>query len=244
MTTKKTKIDQPVYTKSPDGTLEFELIVTKESLSDAYQEALKESVANLVLPGFRKGKVPLALAEKQLDKNQLYTHALEHAFPHAYADFVKKHDLKPLIDPTVTPKSMDLGADWVMKVKTATFPELKLGKYESKVKAIKEFKDEKNKLPEIFDALLEEIKFEVSPFLVDAETKAALQRLAKQLGTLKLSVEDYAKSIQKSLEDLVKDYQATATTNLKLEFILYEIGQAQGFKPEERAKTLDFLKEL
>lgn len=243
-TTPKNTSKTAIYTKSPDGTLEFELIIPKAELAKAYQEALRESASRLTLPGFRKGKAPLALAEKQLDKNNLYAHALEHAFPHAYVDFIKEHELQPLVDPIVTPKTADPDSDWLLSIKTATFPELTLGKYETSIKSIKSFKDEKNKLPEIFDSLLENIKFDVSPVLVDAETKAALQRLAKQLSTLKVSIEDYAKSIQKSLEDIIKDYQATATTNLRLEFILYEIGKDQGYKPEERGKTLDYLKEL
>lgn len=236
MTKKTTAI-----TQKPDGTLEFELTIPQAAMDQAYQESLAESASCLTVPGFRKGKAPLAIAERNLDKAALYSHALEHAFPRVYADFVKKEGLTPLVDPQVVPKSMDMGKDWVMQVKTATFPELKLGKYQTKIKAIKSFKDEKNKVPEIFDELLDSIKFEVSPYLIDAETKAALTRLAKQLSTLKLTIEDYAKSIQKSVEDIIKDYQGTATTNLQLEFILYEIGKEQGFKPEERQKTLDFL---
>lgn len=233
-----------LYTRAQDGTLEFELTLPQAEVAHAYQETVQEYASRVTLPGFRKGKAPLPLVEKSLDKAELLAHSLEHAFPRVYAAFVKEHELSPLVDPEVTPKSMAEGSDWVMKVKTATFPELTLGKYEAKIKAIKTFKDEKNKYPEIFDALLESIKFEVSPVLVLAETRSAIQRLAKQLSSLQLTVEDYAKSIKKTVEELVKDYEATATTNLKMEFILYEIGKTLGFKPEERQKTLDFLLKL
>ncbi len=232
------------YSQSPDGTIEFALTIPKTALAHAYQETVAEYAARVTLPGFRKGKAPAAMVEKSLDKAELLAHSLEHAFPQVYAEFVKTNALLPLVDPEVTPKSMKEGEDWLLSVKTATFPELKLGSYEKKLKAIKKFKDEKDKLPEYFDALLDTIKFEVSPILVLAETKAAIQRLAKQLSTLKLSVEDYAKSIKKTVEELVKDYEGTAKTNLRLEFILYEIGKSQGFKPEERSKTLDFLRNL
>lgn len=245
-TTKEPKVSKKdaTYTKSPDGTLEFKLTIPQAVVEHAYQESLRESASRVNLPGFRKGKAPIALAEKQLDKSAIYTHALEHAFPPVYAEFIKDNDLRPLTDPEVVPVSMPIGKDWEMKVKVATFPEVKLGKYQTKIKAIKTFKDEKNKLPEIFDALLDSTSFEVSPVLVMAETKAAITRLAKQLSSLKLSVEDYAKSINKSVDDLIKDYETTATTNLRLEFLLYEITLEQGFKPEERQKTLDFLTNL
>lgn len=242
--TTKPKNDKSTYAKLADGSLEFELTIPKADLAHAYQETVAEYAARVTLPGFRKGKAPVAMVEKSLDKAELLAHSLEHAFPKVYAEFIKQNELLPLVDPEVTPKSMKEGEDWVMQVKTATFPELKLGDYEKKIKAIKSFKDEKDKLPEIFDTLLESVKFEISPVLVMAETKAAVQRLAKQLSALKLTVEDYAKSIKKTVEELVKDYEGTARTNLQLEFILYEIGKNQGFKPEERQRTLDFLAKL
>lgn len=240
-TTKKTTTP---YTQNPDGTLSFELTIPRTSISAAYTESLREYASRLTLPGFRKGKAPLAMAEKALDRAELLAHSLEHAFPHVYADFLKTHSLQPLVDPEVTPKNMVDGEDWLMSVTTATFPDVKLGDYVKKIKAIKSYKDEKNKLPEIFDALLEAISFEISPVLVRAETKAALKRLSQQLSTLKLTLEDYAKSIKKSLDDLVKDYETTATTNLRLELILYNIANEQGIKPEERQKILDYLTKL
>lgn len=240
----KSTTPKPDFTQKPDGTLTFELTIPKDSVQSAYQDTLREYAARVTLPGFRKGKAPLPLVEKQLDHAELLSHSLEHAFPAVYTKFIQDNSLTPLTDPRVTPLKMEEGADWVLKIETATFPTVKLGTYQSKIKAIKSFKDEKNKLPEIFDALLDNIKFDVSEVLVEAETRSALNRLAKQLSSLKLTVEDYAKSIKKSVEDLVKDYQSTATNNLRLEFILYEIGKSEGFKPEERQKTLDFLLKL
>ncbi len=242
-TTKATK-EKSLFTKSADGSIEFELTIPKADLAHAYEETVAEYAARVTVPGFRKGKAPAAMVEKSLDKAELLAHSLEHAFPKVYTEFIQKNELLPLVDPEVVPKSMKPGEDWTMNVKTATFPELKLGDYEKKLKSIKTFKDEKDKLPEYFDILLEDIKFEISPTLVMAETKAAVQRLAKQLSALKLTVEDYAKSIKKTVDELVKDYEGTARTNLQLEFILYEIGKSQGFKPEERQLTLDFLRKL
>lgn len=239
-----TKAKTAPFTKSADGTIEFDLTIPKEAVTKAYQDTLKEFASRVTIPGFRKGKAPLAMAEQSLDKAEILSHSLEHSFPGVYGDFIKKHALTPLVDPEITPKKIPQGADWELSVKTATFPEIKVGNYQTKIKAIKKFKDEKNKLPEIFDTLLDIAKLEVSQVLVMAETKAALTRLAKQLSSLKLTVEDYAKSINKSTDDLIKDYEKTATTNLKLEFILYQIGNEQGFKPEERSKTLDYLVKL
>lgn len=235
---------KPVYTKATDGTIEFELTIPKDVLVHAYEETVQEYGARVTIPGFRKGKAPAAMVEKSLDKAELLAHSLEHAFPSVYGQFVRDNALLPLVDPEVTPKSMKQGEDWVMNVKTSTFPEVKLGKYEATIKKIKKFKDDKNKLPEILDALLDSIKFEISSVLVIAETKAAVQRLAKQLSTLKLTVEEYAKSINNTVDELVKDYEVTAKNNLRLEFILYEIGKTQGHKPEERQKTLDYLIKL
>ena len=224
-------------TQKPDGTVSFDLTITKDVIAKEYQHALAEVAKSANIKGFRPGKAPLKMVEAQTDKSQLYSHILDHVLSPAYSEVIHEHKLVPLVEPRVTPKSMEEDQDWVMAVEAAIAPEIKLGDYEKVIasslkkhaKAHKEDKDAKpeeardHKLNVIFDALLDGTKFEVAPLLIQAETESALSRLSQQLSSLKLSVADYAKSIKKTTEELVGEYQKSAESNLKLEFILQKL---------------------
>lgn len=235
-------------TQKPDGTVSFDLTITKEIIAKEYQHALVEAAKTTQIKGFRPGRAPLKMVESQVDQSQLYSHILGHVLSPAYSTVIHEHKLIPLIEPAVTPKSMEAGKDWVMAVKVAIAPEIKLGDYQQIVVAAlkahakshpadnlpagkagdamaEEVKE--HLLNVIFDALIGGIKFEVSPLLVEEEAKSALSRLAKQLTTLKLSVEDYAKSIKKTPDALIGEYKTSAQANLKLEFILQKMIEAE-----------------
>jgi len=220
-------------TKKPDGTVSFEMVITKETIAKEYKHALAEVVKTASIKGFRPGKAPAKMVEAQTDRSRLLSHVLDHVLSPAYSEVIHEHKLVPLIDPHVNPKSMEDGKDWVMDVSVAIAPTIDLGDYEKYVTAgLKKFKPKKDAKPEeikdeklntIFDLLLDNSKIEVSSLLVDAETRSALERLAKQLSSLKLSIEDYAKSIKKSTDDLVNEYKKSAVSNLRLEFILQKL---------------------
>ncbi len=230
-------------TQKPDGTVTFDLVITKDKIAQEYQHVLEEVAKTAEIKGFRKGKAPIKMVEARSDKSELYSHVLDHVLSPAYSEVIHEHKLVPLIDPRVNPKSMEEGKDWVMSVELAIKPDLEIGDYEKMVKAaIKKHdkvhkhepkKDQKpeefaqevkdHKLNVIFDTLLDETKFSVAPLLVEEETKAALSRLTQQLSQLKISVADYAKSIKKSTEELIAEYKKSAESNLKLEFILQKL---------------------
>jgi FKBP-type peptidyl-prolyl cis-trans isomerase (trigger factor) len=266
-------------TQTPDGSVSFDLILKADLIAAEYQKALAEFAKTTQVKGFRPGKAPLKMVEAQTDKSRLYNYVLDQLLSPAYSDVIHEHKLIPLIEPHVNPKAMEEGKDWVMEVKVAVSPEFDLGDYLKIVtaglkkhsKAHKEDKDAKpeeardHKLNVIFESLLDGIKLEVSPLLIEEEAKSALSRLAGQLNSLKLSVADYAKSIKKTTDELVAEYKKSAEANLKLEFILQKLindkkpevseTEISAMKPQkgqegyakyvlQKRKVLDFLAEL
>jgi len=232
-------------TQKPDGSVTFDLVISKAVIAKEYEHALSETAKTTSIKGFRPGKAPIKMVEAQTDKSRLYSHVLDHVLSPAYSEVIHEHKLVPLIEPRVTPKGMEEGKDWVMAVEVAISPEITLGDY-SKLIATALKKHDKvhkhdpkdatvsprspedeagkdHKLNVIFDALLGGVKFDVSSLLIEEETKSALTRLANQLSSLKLSVADYAKSIKKSTAELIAEYKKSAESNLKLEFILQKL---------------------
>ncbi|KKU46729.1 MAG: Trigger factor [Microgenomates group bacterium GW2011_GWC2_46_7] len=213
--------------KKPDGTISFELNLSRETIATTYDQVLREVAKTTSIKGFRPGKAPLPMVEGASDKSQLYSHVLEHLLSPAYSAVIHEHQLVPLIEPKVTPKQMEIGKDWTLSVEVATSPVVELGAYKQYVKKaltkLKKDSKQDDKLNLIFDALLSGSKLEVSPLLIEEETKSALSRLAKQLSELKLSVAEYAKSMKKTTDELISDYNKSAEANLKLEFILQKL---------------------
>lgn len=237
-------------TQKPDGTITFELTLTAPSIALEYQKVLQEAAKTATVKGFRPGKAPLKLVEAQSDQSKLYSHVLDRLLSPAYSEIIHEHKLVPLVEPRVTPKSMEQGKDWVMAVELATKPQITLGDYRQQIKsALKKHpkhkhKDEKeaadHRLNIVFDTLLLETKFAVAPVLIEEETKSALSRLASQLESLKLSVADYAKSIKKTPQDLIAEYKKSAEANLKLEFILQKLIESKN--PEVTQAEITALK--
>ena len=266
-------------TQKPDGSVTFDLIIPKAKIAEEYQHALLEVAKTTQIKGFRPGKAPIKMVESQVDKSRLYSHVLDHVLSPAYSEVIHEYKLIPLVEPRVTPKGMEEGKDWIMEVVVAVSPEINLGDYSKIVtgalkkhgKVHKEDKDAKpealkdHKLNVIFDALIDGVKFDVAPLLIEEETKSALTRLSSQLSGLKLSIADYAKSIKKTAEELVEEYKKSAEANLKLEFILQKLiedkkpevteAEVAEMKPQkgqegyaryvlQKRKVLDFLAEL
>lgn len=216
-----------------DGTIVFEFTIPASDIAHEYQHVLQEYVAQAEIKGFRKGKAPASLVEKSLDRSKVYSHLLEHILPGAYGKALDTHKFIPVIEPRITPISMEEGKDWVFKAETAGRPAIKLGDYKKYVaealkKAPKPEKDDKRtdgdrNLTVALDTLLKKAEIAVSPLLVEEETKSALGKLVNQLAALKLSVDDYAKSVKKTKEELIAEYRKSAEINLKVEFLVSEV---------------------
>ncbi len=230
--------------KQANGSVSFQLEIPWEKIQTTYQQLLKQTAQHLEIKGFRKGKAPLPLVEKHLDPNKVYGRALEKLLPQIYSQFIHKHHLKPLTEPKITPVKAKLGEPWTFKVEIAEKPQVKLGNYKTYLKkALQSFKAPKKdpqdkKLKLIFDTLLEKAQLEVADLLVETEYKAAISKLVHQLDHLNLTLEDYAHSLKKSLDQLIEEYKTTAQDKLKLEFILSRLIEIEKptIKDEELAK--------
>ena len=115
-------------------------------LKPAYDKALQKAAQRIKQPGFRKGKVPPAMAEKVLDSNALFKQALNEVLPPLYTEALQKANKHPLSQPQIEPEKMEKGKDWVFVIYFAERPEIKLGDYQKAIKkgeadAAKEIKE-------------------------------------------------------------------------------------------------------
>ncbi|MFL6108556.1 MAG: trigger factor [Marmoricola sp.] len=78
-------------------TIEVEFEELKPSLDAAYQRIAKQ----VNVPGFRKGKVPPAVIDRQVGRGAVLDEAINDALPKLYVQALQENDLQPLAQPEI-----------------------------------------------------------------------------------------------------------------------------------------------
>jgi len=213
----------------------------KETFSRVKQEALKE----VNLPGFRPGKAPPDLAEKQLNEDALSQSLFQEIFPLAYTEAISQHNIRPIIPPQVTVKSFKKDEDLVFEARTTEAPQVELGSYTNNLKGLKGKviygpegkplgKEEKITAAQVLEKLRETVRIDIPHILIDYEVQRMLSSLVDQVNSLGLTVEQYLSSQGKKAEELQKEYHEIAERNLKDEFILSQIAKDANITVSEK----------
>ena len=110
-----------------DGVLTFE--ISEEKIKEGLNTAFNKVKSTLSVPGFRKGKVPRTIFNKQYGEEALYEDALNAVLPEAYDAAVAEAGLDPVAQPKIDVKSMEKGEAWVIEAEVTVKPEVELGEY-------------------------------------------------------------------------------------------------------------------
>ena len=78
-------------------TVEVEFAELKPSLDAAYQRIAKQ----VNIPGFRKGKVPPPVIDRQVGRGAVLDEAINEALPKLYVQALEQNDLQPLAQPDI-----------------------------------------------------------------------------------------------------------------------------------------------
>ena len=107
--------------------LSFE--VEAEKFDEAMKKVYEKSAKYFNIPGFRKGKAPMAIVEKHYGPEIFYEDAFNELVPEIYEKELKENNIeavsRPDLDVTQIGKGQDLKFTAVVQIK----PEVKLGKY-------------------------------------------------------------------------------------------------------------------
>ena len=102
--------------------------VDKDLWKKAQAKAFKKIAANIIVPGFRKGKAPENMLKGRVDQMRVFNEAINDVLQPVYEDVLKNEKLQPMARPAfdVTKLSED---ELEVKVTVVTRPEVNLGKY-------------------------------------------------------------------------------------------------------------------
>jgi trigger factor len=119
-----------------NGTIEIHLVLPWTEIQNSYEKEVLKAIDEIELPGFRKGKAPREMVEPKLDKDHLYSDALESILPKAYSGAIKEHSLKPLLYPHIKVVKSDPDKDWEFDALICETPEVDLKDYQVAVKKV------------------------------------------------------------------------------------------------------------
>lgn len=150
MSTKDAKIE-----RLDAGRIACTVIFSKEEVAPAEEQALKKLGSNVSAKGFRPGKVPAEIVREKVDEGALLEETVRILLPSTFESLAKKHEIKPIIPPSVEAVSKD---PLTLKVTFIEQPEVKV-KGANKIKVEKkEIKVDEKEIERMVDYILSKHK--------------------------------------------------------------------------------------
>jgi len=106
--------------------LKFE--IPKEAIDDEWQKQLKEVARMANLPGFRKGKAPRKLLEKNYG-DKIIDEVKRAVVSESYQQAIEKNKLSPIGDPDIGDIDLELGKPLKFEITLEVLPTFELGEY-------------------------------------------------------------------------------------------------------------------
>lgn len=229
-------------TQADDGTITLKITVPWSKVEEAREKVLDELVKQVELPGFRKGTAPKKLAAEKLPKDRVQEETMRKVLPDAYVAAVKEANLNPILNPRIHVEAFEEGTDMVFTAETSEEPKVELKNYKDEVKkitakskiAIPGKEEQKVNLDKVVEAVIKTTDITMSYLLIEQEANRLLSNLIDELKKLGLTLDQYLASGGKDAETLRKEYETKAQNDLKLEFVLRKIADAENITVEEK----------
>ncbi len=240
-----------------DGSFEVSVEISVPEFQKARQENLKKLLKSVSVAGFRKGKAPSRLAEKQIDPQILEQKTLEELIRISYAEAIKEYSLKPIISPKIELIKADTKTGWQIKFTSSELPEINFGDYKEQIRATNskggiwvpgkektktdresEKVERDKKIQTAINVILNTSKLILPQVIIDQELASKLSGLVTELQKLGLTIDQYLASQQKTVDQLKKEYAEEIRANWKLELALNKIAEEEKISvSEEEIKT-------
>ena len=109
--------------------LTLEFTIEAKKFDEGMKKVYAKSAKYFNIPGFRKGKAPMAIVEKQYGPEIFYEDTFNEVVPEEYERELKENNIEAVSRPEIEVKQMGKGQDLIFTAVVQTKPEVKLGKY-------------------------------------------------------------------------------------------------------------------
>jgi len=117
--------------KLPGSEARVEVDFSWEELEKASDKAFRKLVQKIDIRGFRRGKAPRSLVERQLGKEYIYQEGLDELMNETYRSALKDNDITPLAQPEVDAPVLELGQPYHFTLTVPVLTPVELGDYRS-----------------------------------------------------------------------------------------------------------------
>ena len=115
--------------KKDVNVVKFEVKVEAQKFTEALTRSYKKNMNKFNVPGFRKGKVPMAVVKKYYGIEVLLEDAVNFAIDSSYKEVLKENNIIPVDYPQIDVVEVGEGKDFIYTAEVTVYPEVKLGEY-------------------------------------------------------------------------------------------------------------------
>ncbi len=115
--------------KKEKNIVQLEIEVDAAKFEEGLQKSYLKNMKKFNVPGFRKGKAPRNIVERQFGVEVLYEDAINIVCSEAYDKAVEENDIHPVDRPSIDIKQIGKGENLIFVADVAVKPEVELGQY-------------------------------------------------------------------------------------------------------------------
>jgi trigger factor len=115
--------------KKEGNNVTLQMTVPADAFEKAIQTVYNKNKGRYAIPGFRKGKMPRTMIEKQFGEGVFYEDAVNEIIPGAYSDALDALELDPVAQPTIDVKEMNKETGLVIEAVVTVKPEVEIENY-------------------------------------------------------------------------------------------------------------------
>jgi len=109
--------------------LKLEFKVEAKKFDEGMKKVYEKTAKYINIPGFRKGKAPMAIVEKHYGPEIFYEDTFNEIVPEEFERELKENNIEAVSKPEIEVKQIGKGQDLIFTAVVQTKPEVKLGKY-------------------------------------------------------------------------------------------------------------------
>lgn len=142
--------------KEKENVVNLNITIPAKDAVDAYNAAVRAIAQHVKIDGFRPGKAPRNVIERQIGVERIKQEAIENLMPKVINQAITENNLDIITQPYITNYKFDVGEDVTVTVKAELRPEVTLGQYKGLNLEVKDAVIEKDAVQKQLDKLLEQ----------------------------------------------------------------------------------------